>query len=178
MTVLGGIAHEGRVHLGADTAETFGYQQFPVSSKLWRHGPMVFGGVGSTREAQIVEHRLQLPERGNADLMRWLVNDFVDAIRTARREAGHEEKLTTGVERGPLLLFGAEGRLFTMDCAFALSEHTEFAMGSGAAEALGSLHTSGQYAIGVQSRLTLALQAACAHNIYCAPPFTYLSTPK
>lgn len=179
MTVLVGVAHEGRVYLGADTAVTWGYTQYAAPTKLWQHGAFVFGATGSLREAQIVEHRLVLPERHTgSDLRRWLVNDFTDALRTARREAGHEEKLTTGVEQGPTLLFGIDGRLFTMDSAFAISEHTEFAMGSGATAALGSLHTTSQYTIGVRTRIDLALQAACAHDIYCAPPFTYLTSPK
>ena len=178
MTVLVGIAHEGRVYLGADTAETWGYQQYSVPTKLWAHAGFVFGATGCTRVGQIVEHRLVVPARSEGvNLMRWLVNDFTDAIRTAKREAGYEEKSTTGVEQGPMLLFGVAGRLFTMASSFAISEHSEFAMGSGAAVALGSLHTSAQYAIGVRTRIDLALQAACAHDIYCKPPFTILRTP-
>ena len=178
MTVLVGIAHEGRVYMGADTAETWGSKQYPLPSKLWRAGPFVFGAVGCSREAQIVQHRLQIPERhADVPLLRWLVNDFVDALRTAKNDAGYTEKTTAGVEQGPVLLFGIEGRLFTMASSFAIAEHREFALGSGSTAALGSLHTSGQYAIGVRTRLDLALQAACANDIYCAPPFTYLTSP-
>lgn len=51
------------------------------------------------------------------------------------------------------------------------------AIGSGETAAWGSLHTTGALGCsGPVERIQLALEAACAHDLYCGPPFTYVST--
>lgn len=183
MTVIVGIPHDGRVYLGADSQVTSGYlTEHYHEGKLWSHGAMVFGLTGSPREQQLLQYATAVPELPQPDqLHSWLCTTFVNVIREARKAAGYDERKNdqANVEYGPHAMIGVHGRLFVVMCDYAVLEHPHgTAIGSGATAARGSLHTSAQYIIGVRQRIDLALQAACANDIYCAPPFTYVTSPK
>jgi ATP-dependent protease HslVU (ClpYQ) peptidase subunit len=179
LTVIVGLAHKGRVYLGADSVATTGWHSriHLVEPKVWQQGGCVFGLTGSTREQQIIEHRLQVPERkADVDVLRWLAVDFVDALRQARKDSGHDEKLTTGPEVGCHFMMGVGGRLFILYDSYAFVEQPHgYAIGSGGELAIGSLHTSRLFMKQPEKRIEAALQAACYNNNTCAPPFTYVS---
>lgn len=179
MTVIVGLPYKGRVYLGGDSAATSGWHSrlHLIESKVWEQGGCVFGLTGGCREAQIIQHRLPVPERKDGvDVLRWLAVDFVDALRQARKDSGHDEKLTTGPEVGCHFMMGVKGRLFVLfnDYSFVEQPHG-YAIGSGGDLAIGSLHTSRLLMKQPTKRIAAALQAA-AYNNTCAPPFTYVNT--
>lgn len=183
MTVIVGVPHGGRVYLGADSQTTSGsLSRHSHEGKLWAHGAMVFGLTGSPREAQILQYATALPELPATEhVHRWLCTEFVSAVREARKAAGYDERCTAqaNVEAGPMIMFGLFGRLFAMYGDYQVSEYPDgAAVGSGETVARGSLHTTAQYDMLPRTRIDLALAAACAHDVYCAPPFTYLTSPK
>lgn len=179
MTILVGIAHRGKTWLGADSAVSQGgFVTGCGVPKLWSHSGFVFGLTGSLREQQIIEHRVTIPALAeDADLLRWLCVDFVDAVREARKAASYEEKFAHGNETAPLLLIGHAGRLFDMDGDYQITERSDFAVhGSGREPAYGSLHTSAKVWKSPRKRIEAALEAACEANAYCRPPFTVIHT--
>jgi ATP-dependent protease HslVU (ClpYQ) peptidase subunit len=179
LTVIVALPHRGVVYMGGDSAATCGYSRLHlVESKVWKQGDCVFGLTGGTREAQIIQHRLQVPTRTeHDDLLRWITVPFIDALRQARKDSGYDEKQTTGPEVGPHFLMGVEGRLFFIDSLYGIVEQPHgYAIGSGGNLAIGSLHTSRLIWKQPMKRLDAALKAACYNDSFCAPPFTFVNT--
>lgn len=179
MTVLVGLIHNGVAWLGADSSEFDGTLNVTDSPKVWLSGAFALGFTGSTREQNILQHRVELPEFDLEadDVRRWLVVDFADAIRAARTASGYERK-DNGNETGPGLLIGHAGRLFDMYSDYAVSERFDYTVnGCGRGYARGSLHTSAKVWKSPHKRITAALEAACDADPYCAPPFTIVKTP-
>jgi hypothetical protein len=180
MTVLVGITHNGVTWIGADGAASTGYfVSTMVEPKVWEQGAFLIAGTGALRELQIIQHRVTLPTfNEDSDLLRYLVVDFANVVRQARKDSGFEEKHANGTEASPGLLIGYAGRLFDMDSGYAVSEHKNFAVhGCGRDLAYGSLHTSAKIWTSPRKRIEAALNAACSVNAYCKPPFTILRTP-
>lgn len=180
MTVLVGIPHNGVTWIGADSATNTGpFVRTTCESKVWRQGEFVFAGTGSVRESQLVTYRVTLPALvEGADVLRYLVVDFADAVRQARKDGGYDEKEPRGQEAGPVLMIGYAGRLFLMYSDYAIEEHVDFAVhGCGREFAHGSLHTTSAAGWkGPKRRIEAALAAACSASPYCQPPFTILRT--
>jgi len=182
MTIIVGTIETDHVYLGADSCASHGCLLRPFhQSKVWRQGDLVLGLSGRVRETQILRYLTELPSvPTDGDLMPWLVGPVIDAIRSARKSAGHDERIEgqSECEYGPVLLLGVRGQLFGMHGDYSVSEYPDgAAVGSGEVAAWGSLRTS--QAVGVSNpreRVRLALEAACAHDIYCAPPFSFVDT--
>lgn len=184
MTVIVGIPHNDRVYLGGDAQGTGqGSYDIRVEPKVWERDGLVFGSTSSFRAAQILRYRTTLPDlpedaEDDDALWPWLVNDFVDALREARRAAGSETKFGDGSESGPQFMLGVVGRLFVVDTDYQVYEQPRgFAVGSGSPEARGSLHTSAGFWRSPERRIRAALEAACAIDPSCRPPFTIVKTP-
>lgn len=182
MTIVVGVVEDGHVYLGADSRGSWGSLARPLTeSKVWTQAGMVLGLTGRCREAQIIQHLTVLPSvpEDASRLVPWLCSDFIDAIRATRKTAGYDERMEgqSLCEYGPGLILGVRGRLFVVHGDYSVAEYPNgAAMGSGEAAARGSLHTSAALGVGAEQRVTLALEAACTHDIYCAPPFTCVST--
>jgi hypothetical protein len=185
MTIIVGIPHGGSVYLGGDAQGTHASGAFDIRTepKVWEHGGLVFGGTSSFRELQILRYRFALPalpESADDDsLWPWLVNAVVDALRTARKEAGCETKFGDGSEAGPQFMLGVFGRLFVFETDYQVYEQPRgFAVGSGSPFALGSLSTSSNIWKSPHRRLEAALWAACAHDTGCRAPFTIVRSAR
>jgi hypothetical protein len=177
MTIIVAIPHNGRVYMGGDSAGANSRElEIRVEPKVWIKDDIVFGGTKSFRELQILQYRLAVPRRDDDDIMRWLVVDFIDAIRATRKDAGYDEKGDDGLEVGPQLMVGVAGRLFSIERDYQVYERPDgHAIGCGFQLALGSLHTSSAFWTSPRRRIEAALAAACAASPGCEPPFTVLS---
>lgn len=177
MTVLVGITHNDVTWLGADSA-CYDGTIHSCDDKLWCAGPFVFGFTGATREQQILQHRVTLPELAEGrDVAAYLAVEFADAVRKARKDSGYERK-DDGNDTAPGLLIGYAGRLFTLYSDYAISEHEDhFAGGCGRRFALGSLDTSAKFWKSPRKRIEAALEAACLRDPYCRGPFTIERSP-
>ena len=173
MTTLVGIANGRSTWIGADSQTTWGeLATTSMQPKLWRQRGLLIAATGETREADIIRHCIDdLPSPPSRELLAWLRRDFVSAVREARAAHGYAERRSEGPDVGPSLLIGAYGCLFSCTGSYSICEHREFALGSGQAYALGSLHTSVVRWASPRPRIQAALEAAAALDIYTSAPF-------
>lgn len=179
MTCIVGIEDKGKVWIGSDSAGTTddgSYWSLSEPSKVFMVGPVLMGVTGSMRFTQMLAHSLHLPPSTGRTIEDWLCVDFVNAVRATLQEGGWAKKNQEGEERGGFFLFGYHGRLYCFDDDFSVTRaRTKYdAMGSGGRIAKGALFATKR--LTPKERITIALKAACAHNVFCKPPFRILST--
>lgn len=178
MTCIVGIAQNGTVTIGGDSAGTAGWgRTIRADSKVFRNGPLIMGFTSSFRMGQVLRYHLK-PPTPTGDLEAYMVRDFIPAVRECLSEAAWLKKTEERVEGGTFLI-GVKGRLFVVHSDFQVGESVDgyAAVGSGSDVALGSLYaTQGQ---AVRKRINTALEAAAYFNAAVAGPFTVIrSTTK
>lgn len=179
MTVIVGLVHKGRVHLGGDSAGVAGYQlTIRRDPKVFRTGPYVMGFTTSFRMGQLLHHALEAPHPTGC-LDRFMVTTFVDALRTCLKDGGWARKESEQEQAG-LFLVGIHGRLFTVDSDYQVGEPADgyAAVGCGDELALGALHATAALGLRPRERLAAALAAADHHSAGVSGPYTYATTPK
>ncbi|RKH05085.1 hypothetical protein [Corallococcus carmarthensis] len=173
MTCIAGVVHQGRVYVGGDSAGSNSWQLVVrKDAKVFRNGPYVLGFTTSFRMGQVLRHafRPPPPPRRTSALERFMVVDFVDALRATLKDAGfaHQEN---GQERGGHFLVGVCGRLFTVEDDYQVGESRDSfaAVGCGADVARGALFaTKGAKPV---ERVRTALRAAERFNNGVRGPF-------
>lgn len=143
MTCIAGVATEGRVYIGGDSAAVDPWHHLVLrrDRKVVRNGEFIIGFTTSYRMGQLLGYRLQVPKRHpDRDVYTYMVCDFVDAVRSCLSDGGYAEK-SNGRERGGQFLVGYAGRLFFIDGDFQVGENSGGidACGSGAQVAIGAL---------------------------------------
>ncbi len=176
MTCIVGLEHGGAVYMGGDSAAVSGYDVTLDSiPKVFLNGDMIFGFTSSFRMGQLLRYKLVPPPRKRSrDVMHYLVNDFVDAVRACFNESGYMKKINTIEDQGGNFLLGYAGRLYQV--------HTDFTVirGNRGFDAVGCATTAhGAMAATVKmrdpvKRIRLALQVAETTNIGVRRPFTIL----
>lgn len=174
MTCIIGLKHEGRVYIGADSAGSDGWAVVTrLDRKVFVNSGFVIGGTTSFRMLQLLQHAFRPPKRhADDDLMRYMVTDWIDAVRACLK-AGGFAKRENEVESGGTFLVGVAGRLFRIDNDFQVGEPArDFeACGCGEQYARGAL----QAIIGSEhspvKRITLALEVAAEHAAGVRGPF-------
>jgi ATP-dependent protease HslVU (ClpYQ) peptidase subunit len=183
MTCIVGIAHQGRVLIGGDSAATNGSRQqtLRVDPKVFCVGEVIFGCTSSFRMMHLLHYSLEVPALPGLDqaeaLEKYLVTDFIDAVRTCFSTGGYAKKKEER-EKGGTFLVGIRGRLFCVDDDYQVEETIVGynAVGSGGDLALGSLSTTQSMEMSPRKRLEIALQAAAYHNSDTRPPFLFVTT--
>lgn len=181
MTAVVGVAHSGRVILGADRARTiFEDMVLDVSyPKVWSVGELVIGAAGDERQRQVLVG-LDVPSllEGDPDewLDRWMAGPFVDALRNCL-SAGGALGEDDGMATGPRLLVGVRGRLYLIDNAFATLPFEEHAIGAGGGYALGALGATRDLGMEPGDRVVRALGVAARLHPNVLPPFDLVATP-
>lgn len=177
MTCIVGLAHEGKVTIGGDSAgvdERYALQ-VRTDRKVFANGELVMGFTTSFRMGQLLAFRLKVPKRHpNDDLMTWMVNDLVDAIRDCLKQGGYAKRVNE-VEEGGAFLVGVGGRLFSVQGDYQVGESSAGydAVGCGDLIALGSLHaTAGDEP---ELRVRKALDAAERFSAGVRAPFQVLT---
>lgn len=177
MTCIVGIAEAGRVTIGGDSAGVAGLSlTVRADAKVFRRGEYVFGFTSSFRMGQLLRYSLEPPKPPDADrdLMRFMVVDFVNALRKSLSEGGYATKYYE-VETGGTFLVGVRGRLFKVEEDYQVGEALAGydACGCGEEFATGALYaTRGRPA---RSRVRLALEAAEANSAGVRGPFVIVS---
>lgn len=178
MTAVVGVVENGRVHFGADSQSTSGWDlTLMAQEKVFAVGPYVFGYSGLLRGGQLVRYAFD-PPAPTTDLPRFMATTFVDALRKCLKDGGTAEKVNEREGGSPWVLVGVNGRIFTMGSDYSALESQESyaAIGSGSDLALGALYaTEGQP---VKRRLRTALEAAERFSAGVRGPFAYVSTKK
>lgn len=167
MTVIAGVVHGGRVFLAGDSAGSAGWElRVRADPKVFANGPYVFGFTGSYRMGQLLQYVFEppVPEEG-ADLHRFMVAEFIPALRKCLSEGGYARK-ESEQETGGTFLVGIRNRLFGVESDYQVAEGADSyaAVGCGAQVALGSLHSTESSLLvdpqDPQDRLHRALSAA------------------
>ncbi|MEV3995797.1 hypothetical protein ACIPJG_29405 [Streptomyces halstedii] len=179
MTVIVGIAHKGRVHLGADSAGVSGLQlTVRRDPKVFRNGPYVLGFTTSFRMGQLLRFAFE-PPHPTGDLDRFMVTTWTNALRACLKDGGYARKDSEQEQAGTFLV-GIHGRLYSIWDDYQVAEHADdyAAVGCGDELALGALHATADLGLPPRRRLTAALAAADHHSAGVTGPYTYASTRK
>ena len=183
MTVIAAALTKAGVIMAADSQISAGWQKKNhASPKIWVAGNQyAMGSSGTLRMAQILRHHTKWPryrdtEDGD-DLERFAVTQLVPAIKSAAREQG---ALITnnGLETfDAQLLFTVDDRILTIgdDGAVVSDPCDRMAIGSGYAEALGSLGDRGPW---TEADVTRAVYWATLTAQGCTPPITVINCRK
>lgn len=187
MTCIVGIQTDEGVWMGADShQECNGVALLVKEPKVYRLSvpnvrenepkfKMLVGGCGEHRFFQLVNYALKVPPYDeNWDEMTWLVQDFIDALRTCIRDGGQMQP-DRGRDYHPnLLMLGFHGRLFIVGGDFAVEdvERPFRAIGCGEDAAMGVLYTLGlALSTDPEQGIRVALEAAAEIAVGVRPPF-------
>lgn len=184
MTCIVGIARNGHVWIGGDTAASDKVSHVSVTHpKVFiKDVPvedgtieqMIIGCAGSFRVMQVVEHTFVPPLiRKNQRVMAYLTNDFTDALMTTFQLKGLSQRGKTTESFDGEFLIGIRGQLFLMDSSYQLISvpEQEFAAGTGADFAFGSLFSTRLTNWSPKTRIIEALECASEFNLQTKPPF-------
>lgn len=178
MTCIVGIAENGIVYLGGDSASSTpdGESFLPTRPKVFLKGELVIGVSGSGRVNNLIRHKLSVPPI-TADPEHYLAVDFVDALKAMLKEDGRKDD---ELMDDSFLLIGLRGRLFVIDSTFQVSEMMRKydAIGSGAPVALGALYATSWGDNPPLVRLRMALDGAQEHNAFVRAPFVFVQTER
>lgn len=187
MSVVVGLKHNGKVYLASDSQVTRGQSKGTLKNfnnfKIWRvedvpHCLMAY--TGTTREAQFI--RAMPPEFSElamikdevnwAYIVREILPQMIGVLTTTKCRKDDDE---LGINSEYFIAY--QDKLFFIGADLAVIEIEDyFAMGSGCAEAMGSLaSTEGQ---SVEKRLIKALQASFKTNNYVDYPIVICDTEK
>ncbi|MFF5125317.1 hypothetical protein ACFY41_00055 [Streptomyces syringium] len=179
MTVIVGLVHNGRVHLGGDSAGVAGLRlTVRRDPKLFRNGPYVMGFTTSFRMGQLLHHAFKAP-KPRGDLDRFMATVFVDKLRKCLKDGGWARKDSEQEQAGTFLV-GVHSRLFAVYGDYQIAEPADgyAAVGCGDEFALGALHATAALYLKPRERLGLALAAAGHHSAGVSAPFSYVTTRK
>ena len=174
--IVGIIEPSGAVVMGADSCVTHGNLSAILSvPKIIDRGNMLIGVTGDVRLLNIIETSLTIPVIPEGCSPRtYILEHLIPKLRECAKQHGHAEVKDQQESQGGMLLIGFRGHLFSVGYYYSLCEFSTpyFAEGSGREVALGALFaTAGMDA---ETRITMALNAACNLTCYVRPPFTIL----
>jgi ATP-dependent protease HslVU (ClpYQ) peptidase subunit len=178
MTCIVGLARGGKVFIGADSAGVSGWDLAVRRDRnVFRNGEFLIGFTTSFRMGQILEHGFKpppLPKKA-ADLTRYMVIDFVNALRTNLKEHGWVAT-HNGRDEGGDFLVGVRRRLFRVCSDFQVGEAQAGidAVGSGAELARGALFAT-EGLLRDEERARRALTVAERGNAGVRGPFFVLA---
>jgi len=178
MTCIVGIEHDKGVYIGGDSAGISGWTvDLRSDRKVFRNGEFLFGIAGSFRMGNLLRYALvpPIPPDHPADLDRYMVCDFIPAVRAILGEGGQRKKESEVESTGDdgTFLVGVRGRLFEVGNDFQVGRTVSryCAIGSGSTVALGALFAIAPEPMVPSERIAIALRAAEAHNIGVRAPF-------
>lgn len=174
MTCIVGLVSDGKVLIGADSAGVGGLD---ISNrrdvKVFTNGDFVMGCTTSFRMIQLLQYKLNPPKRHpDVDVMRFMVTDFVETVRSLFRDGGFATKREEA-ESGGTFLVGHAGRLFRIEEDYQVGEREDGfdACGCGESYALGSMAMTAGLA--PEDRVRKALETAAHFSAGVRAPFVF-----
>lgn len=141
--IVGVVDTDGSVVIGADTAGSNDnwYIVNRADGKVWEHDGWGFGFTDSYRMGQLLRYAFTPPPVTEGPLERYMVVDFIDAVRCCLTDGGFASK-ENEVEVGGTFLVAHAGRLFKIGSNYQVEEsmHGFDATGCGDISAIGALH--------------------------------------
>lgn len=159
--------------MGGDSAGVAGLSiSIRGDEKVFSNGPFIMGFTTSFRMGQLLRYKFDPPKQTHGkDDMRYMVTDFIDAVRKCFTENGFGSASVGGT-----FLVGYNKKLYTIDSDYQVGIPTcnYDAVGCGSDIAIGSLHTTASLKMKPEDRVRKALEAAVEFNAGVRPPFTIL----
>ena len=182
MTCIVGLETPKGVIVGGDSAGTdssFGQRvraDVKVFTKTGGRAEWIFGFTSSYRMGQLIRYAFDPPTvpEEDEDIDKYMVTEFVDALRDCFKEGGYLEK-ENGVDSGGTFLVGVRGRLYEIEDDFQVARPSTGyeAVGCGGDIAIGALYATPKMA--AERRVRTALEAAERNSAGVRGPFTILT---
>lgn len=176
MTCIVGVAADGKVHLGGDSAGVSGWDmQIRAEPKVFKTGPFLMGFTTSFRMGQLLHYRLEVAERTvSQSVEEYMVVTFVDAVRACLTDGGWK-KVENNRDEGGNFLVGYDGHLFEIFSDFQVAEYADglAACGCGEQFAIGALEATVGFP--PRQRVLKALRVAERRSAGVSGPFTVLA---
>lgn len=176
MTCIVGIIKDDKVIIGADSAGVGGFDiTIRKDKKVFKNNGFAIGCTSSFRMIQLLQFSFKPPKIGEKELFEYMCTDFINEVRRCFTDGGYIQKYSDGDEKGGSFLVGINGRLFTVQDDFQISESVlNFnAIGCGYAYALGSIFSTQNTGLTEKKRLKIALKAASKFSAGVEPPFIF-----
>jgi ATP-dependent protease HslVU (ClpYQ) peptidase subunit len=180
MSVVIGIKNGNKIVMASDSQITSGgvrkLGQGLNNFKIWhpdKKKDVLMGAVGSLREKNITQTNDDLIRadeyyEGKIDY-KFVVNKLINRIYEGLKEAYCIDDKEKPLKMGAVYLFAFKNNLYEIDANGAVIEINKYtAIGSGANEALASLHTTEDEPI--KERIKKAMKASCLNDIFVSEP--------
>jgi ATP-dependent protease HslVU (ClpYQ) peptidase subunit len=175
MTCIVGIAENGKVYIGGDSAGVAGLDLTVRSDeKVFKNGEFLFGFTGSFRVGQLLRFSWSPPSRSEGmDDYKFLVTTFINSIRDLLKNGGCARN-KDGEEIGGFFLVGYRGKLYKVESDYQVGASVDPFMAAGCGDliALGSMFSTPKAT--PRTRLEVALKAAERFSAGVRAPFTVL----
>lgn len=178
MTCIVGIAIEGQVYIGADSAAVSGWTVRPTTiSKVFRLDPFLIGYTSSFRMGQILQHHLSVAPQEDESDIRYMVVAFAESVRTCLKDHGFAT-VDDNREKGGQFLVGYRGHLYSIESDYQVNEAAEGfdACGAGAEYALGAMQALERRP--PEDRIRAALEISAQFSGAVLAPFHVLKTEQ
>lgn len=176
MTCIVGLVDNGKVYIGGDSAGVGGYSLvIRADEKVFINDEFIMGFTSSFRMGQLLRYSLNPPMyHPDVDLTKYMVTDFVNAVRDCLKTGGYATK-EKDVETGGFFLVGFRGKLFQIECDYQVRVPSlnYDATGCGQDIALGSMYSS--EGLEPEKRIIQALEAAEQFSAGVRRPFVVKS---
>ena len=175
MTCIVGIAEDGKVYIGGDSAGVAGLDLTVRSDeKVFKNGEFLFGFTSSFRMGQLLRFAFGPPDRAEKmEDYKFLVTTFTDSVRSCLKTGGYATTKDGG-EHGGTFLLGYRGKLYCVEGDYQVGSAADgFACcGCGDQVANGSMFST----VGKppRERIEIALKAAERFSAGVRGPFTIL----
>lgn len=175
MTCIVGVAQDGIVWLGGDSAGVSGWDMHVrEDAKVFKRGPFIMGFTTSFRMGQLLRYSLDVrDQKPDEPADEFMVVAFIEGVRQCLKDGGWN-KVENNREEGGNFLVGYEGRLFEVHGDFQVAEYSDglAACGCGEAYALGALDATPD--LEPEERVLNALRIAERRSAGVALPFTVM----
>jgi hypothetical protein len=177
MTCIVGLAVDGDVYMGGDSATVSGWDMRLVKDpKVFRIGDFIMGITGHSKFRHILKYYFVIPEHTSGITSEiYMALHFTDALREATKVAGYAKKENEQESVDSDVLIGYRGELFELQGShFQLVQvSTNYqSVGCGSSIALGSLYSTERLPIMTpKERVLCALQASAEFNMGVRGPF-------
>ena len=188
MTCIIGLVDNGTIYMGGDSVVTYGSGLWTSDQpKVVRNGSFLFGGAGSPRAAQLLEHVFVPPPRLEGQgTMQYMATAFTGSIRECFEADNFKTNQTyksedRSVDAGPLvdteILMGYEEQLYIIDsCCNIIHVAAPYrAIGAGQDVAIGALYALTLQDCDPEYAVRTALEAANAHISGIRPPYLVIN---
>ena len=123
----------------------------------------------------ILRYKLKLPKCKIADVNKFMVVDFIDAVKDCFKQNDFGGTGDSGAIGGSFLV-GYKNHLFHIDEDYqvAVPKENYYCVGSGANFAFGAMYAANEYSGDPKEIITVALEAASTYAMGVSEPFTII----